>query len=267
MPDHTPTASGVDLARQALAAYKTAASTRPAAPRKAPRIRRDRSGGRDPVTFAAAIERINAEQGWELGLDGGNILHQWPVLCPQYDGLIAAEGFDPDQGRLDLRPSSNAYATQLRLLGGQLAKQINDKLGRAAVRTIRVLAVGPGQPRSTAPTVTTAGTPDTTAAPVRTRENASAGYRRTLALALEHRPTAPEEGPLVAAARARLNAAVAHPSRREPADAFTEAVVEAERVAAPAHVTEADAVYQTALRVARAQKAEGPLPRRVFDVA
>ncbi|MER8002989.1 DciA family protein [Streptomyces sp. NPDC095613] len=261
------TGSGADLARQALAAYKATAATRPSAPKKAPRIRRDRTGGRDPVTFAAAIGHINAEQGWDIALNGGNLLDQWPTLCPQYVGLVGAEGFDAERGRLDLRPSSPAYATQLRLLGGQLAKQINDKLSRDVVRTIRVLPVGPVRPGS-APTPAPASGPEAAAGPARTRETASDGYRHNLALALEHRPSAPEESTLVAAARARLDAAMAHPSRREPEEAFTDAAAEAERVTTPAQTSEAEAVHQAALRLARTQKAAQAAPvRRLFDTA
>ncbi|MGW2847268.1 DciA family protein, partial [Streptomyces sp. NPDC001274] len=135
-------ASGADLARQALAAYKSAA--RPGAqPKARSRARRaDRGSGRDPVGLGALLGRISTEQSWEASLSAGSITDQWADLCPQYVGHIEPVHYDPERRVLDLRPCSPAYATQLRLLGGQLARQINDKLGSVVVRAIRALPVG-----------------------------------------------------------------------------------------------------------------------------
>ncbi|MGS2592088.1 DciA family protein [Streptomyces hebeiensis] len=266
MPDH-PAGSGADLARQALAAYKATAGTRPTTPRKTARIRRNRPGGRDPITLATAISRINAEQGWEVGLHGGSILDQWTVLCPQYDGLIAAEGFDPDRGRLDLRPSTPAYATQLRLLGGQLAKQINDKLGRTVVRSIRVLPIGPiTQPRTAS--VPEQPTTPISLAPVRTRDTASPGYHLALAAHLEHKPDPGPTNPHLRAAIQASDHALADPAHREPETAFTDAIAAAEKLT----VGQPDDSLDASLRAARARAARersGDVQpvRRLFETA
>ncbi|MFF2080589.1 DciA family protein [Kitasatospora sp. NPDC058162] len=100
-------------------------------------------------------------------------------------------------GRLDLQPTSPAYATQLRLLGRQLVARINGKVGRTVVRDLRVLA-----PRAIAATGPDQRTehhqavhqPET---PVRTRDDASAGYHRALA---EIRRTTTAVDPAIAAA-------------------------------------------------------------------
>ncbi|MEU9014213.1 DciA family protein [Streptomyces sp. NPDC048479] len=228
MSDETPpTASGRDLARQTLAVWK--ANGRPGVTpirRRRPAGRVDRTGGRDPVSFADLVGTLSAEQGWKSGLDGGSVLERWVDLCPQFVGKVDAVAYDADRGRLDLRPGSDAYATQLRLLSGQLAKQINDKLGKEAVRAVRVLSVGalasPTVP-DTAPEP--AATPE---APVRTRETASSGYRLTLAAALEHKPTtedlkrngtgAKPKDPLQASVQAAL--AYKHNGGREPRRLF-----------------------------------------------
>ncbi|MDX2870481.1 DciA family protein, partial [Streptomyces scabiei] len=127
----TQQASGADLARQALAAYKASARTAPTTkPTRPKRKRAERGAGRDPQGLGAVLGRLTAEQGWTGGMNGGSILDQWAQLCPQYVGLVQPAHYDDTTGRLDLRPGSHTYAAQLRLLGGQLAKQINDKIGR-----------------------------------------------------------------------------------------------------------------------------------------
>ncbi|NUS26774.1 MAG: DUF721 domain-containing protein, partial [Streptomyces sp.] len=82
----TPQLSGRDLARQALAAYKATSRTAPvSAPAKVKRKRTLRTGdGRDPISLAAAITGLGADIPMEAGVAGGNVIDQWPTLCPQY---------------------------------------------------------------------------------------------------------------------------------------------------------------------------------------
>ncbi|MGX1632720.1 DciA family protein [Streptomyces albidoflavus] len=173
-PAQRPALTGADLARDTLRAYARTAKTQPAT--KAPSRKRGitRGSGRDPVRAGSVIAAITDIPEWSGGVAGGIITDRWAELCPQYaGGLVTPVAYDPERGRLDLRPSSAAYATQLRLLGGALAKQINDKLGEQRVRAIRVLA-----PSTT--TATAAGDRPTKAAPagpVRTREDAPAGFQ------------------------------------------------------------------------------------------
>jgi predicted nucleic acid-binding Zn ribbon protein len=262
MTEQQPT-SGRDLARLALANYKATAAKNPGPARKKPTRRRamQHGGGRDPIGLGTVLERINVDQEWNVALAGGNIVDQWPTICPMPTGTVDAVAFDAERGRLDLRPASHAYAAQLRLLGGQLAKQVNDKLGRDIVRSIRVLPVGnvasaPQQhieaPRSAEPT-----------APVRTRETASAGYRQALEAFRANKPAEPAVNPYVAAARARQEAALANPSRREPETEFTDGVAALERITPPDD-DRSEAVRQAA--IARKHRGDAPV-RRAFDVA
>jgi hypothetical protein len=217
--------AGADLARSILNAHRDAARAAGIMPTVAgkPPVtaarRRRGSTGRDPVSFADVVQgltRTLTPDAAGSGLDGGSIVAQWPSLCPQFVGRVEPVRYDPQRGRLDLRPVSHAYAAQLRLLGGQLAKQINSKLGRDVVRTIRVLAPG-------ALTATGSSAPvpvrdqeqpvEAPKPPVKTRDMASPGYRATLAAALAHKP---ERAPLpgVQDAIARQDAALA--AAREP---------------------------------------------------
>ncbi|WP_345528038.1 DciA family protein, partial [Streptomyces showdoensis] len=230
MPD-APRPSGADLARQALAAYKTGRrpGTGPVKPVR--RLQRRGIDGRDPQTFGAVLDRLRTEQGWTGRVQGGNILARWTELYPQYDGNVLAVAYDAERRRLDLRPGSPAYATQLRLLGGQLCHQINDKVGADAVRSIRVLPIGtvtPAEPdRFTA--VNPEAAPGAEARSVRSRETASAGYHQALAAHREaYRPPAAstEFATLCAEAEARQVAALR--AHREAPEAHAEYLAQLE---------------------------------------
>ncbi|MFE1451917.1 DciA family protein [Streptomyces olivaceoviridis] len=264
----TPQLSGKDLARQALAAYKATARTAPAPGPARPKRKRvtRHSGGRDPITLATAITALGADLPLDTGIAGGNLLNQWPELCPQFAGRVEPAAYDEQTGRLDLRPASHAYAAQLRLLGGQLAKQINDKLGRPIVRSIRVLPVGSvrgTEPTSMPPSEAT-GTNQT---PVKTRDTASTGYRHVLALALENKPSPTSANPYEEEARQRQIAAAR--ANRLPETEHTEAQWaqdEAERKAGP-RPGSLEASIAAAIARKRQEAAGLTEPRRAFDVA
>ncbi|MFH9235993.1 DciA family protein [Streptomyces globisporus] len=249
------TAAGADLARQALAAYK-ATAPKHGTPRPRTRARRaDRGAGRDPIGFGGLLNRLNTEQGWDLQLSAGSITDRWAELCPELVGHVEPAAYDPERGRLDLRPATHAYAAHLRLLGGQIAKRINDQLGRQVVRTIRPLPVGP---ITATPTAAAPG-PAPVQRPVRTRDTACDGYKE--ALSAIRRPDRPTVNPLAAAAIERQNRAMA----REPEDAFTDAVVAAEALAGP-HLSDSERARQAAIAYKHTGDTTAPV-RQVFDVA
>lgn len=190
-------ASGRDLARQALAAYKAASRSVPAAgPGRKTRTRprpTERGTGRDPVGVGDVLGTLGGEQGWAQALTGGSISDQWATLCPaEYANSLQPIGYDPATGVLTLKTDSHTTAAHLRIAGSLLVAHLNTALGgtpgKPAVRALKVdmgaLAPVSGKqqtappPRSSQPK-----------APVRTRETASAGYHRVLALALEHKPS------------------------------------------------------------------------------
>jgi hypothetical protein len=260
----TPQRSGRDLARQALAAYKATARTQPSTPAKPARKRTVRRGsGRDPVTLATAITALGADLPLEAGIAGGNILDQWPTLCPQYADRVQPVAYDEQRGRLDLRPGSHAYAAQLRILGGQLAKQINDKMGKPVVRSIRVLPVGtvPQHDAYTAVYASPAETaqPET---PVKTRETASPGYRAALA----HKPPREPQNPYIAEAIRAQDAALR--AKRLPESDDRDAYW-AQRDAAEKAGPEPGSIDASiAAAIARKrQEQTGSEPRRLFGAA
>ncbi|WP_448333526.1 DciA family protein [Streptomyces sp. DSM 41534] len=220
-----PQTSGIDMARAAFRAARAAAKNQPVKkPRPRRTIRRD-TDGRDPISLGGAITGLITDHGWETPANGGNILDQWPTLCPDYATTVQPVHYDPEHGRLDLRPASHAYAAQLRLSGPQLAQRINSKLGATAVRSIRVLAPGPVTPTSPAPGRQTP-TQHTAEPPrVRTRDDASPGYHQA-------RAAISRKDPVGMKPRLEREHGIGEYARlREPRERFTDAVVALENEA------------------------------------
>lgn len=268
-------ASGADAARQALAAWKAGRTPgqAPAPRKKSRRVREDRTGGRDPIGLGGVLGRIAAEQGWKTSLDGGSILDQWPTLCPQYVGKVQPVEFREEKGQLVVRPGSDAYAAQLRLLGGQLCKQINDKLGRDIVRSLGVLPVG--ALAATRPDVTNDGPERFTAVnqttpptgPVHTRDTASPGYHLAMAEHQAHKRTRDTAmAPYVREALERQNQALR--AHREDEEAFTDAVAERERLEAQHELEQPADSLQASIQAALRYKHSGVRePRRLFEAS
>ncbi|MCZ0983749.1 DciA family protein [Streptomyces diastatochromogenes] len=256
-----PELSGVDLARVALHQAREAAKARGEnAVRKTKRrtgttVRRD---GREPAGFATVLQGLMADRAWETPAAGGSILDQWPdiaaTLSPKLAVHVTATAFHPETGQLDLRPDSPAYATQLRLITTRIIATANQWSGTGAVRSVRVLAVGTA-PATHRPVPQNPAMPDTAAAPVKTRETASAGYHQALAA---HRATTPPSRtePTIAQAVERQTRAMRELSRR----AFPEPGPVADDQPAPIEQARAerrraaDASHAAALRRARAER-------------
>ncbi|MGA4846673.1 DciA family protein [Streptomyces sp. G5(2025)] len=193
-----PEASGADLARIALHQAREAARRRGAqarAPRRPKRVTVRQRDRRDPTGFATVIQSLIAERAWDVPASGGSTLDQWPdiaaAVAPNLAAHTTAVAFDSPTGRLDLRPDSPAYGTQLRLLTARIIDAANQRAGRSVVREVRVLPAGatvatPEPALAARPVTEPVGA-------VKTRENASAGYRRTLEVLLATRtPTSVE---------------------------------------------------------------------------
>lgn len=217
------TPSGVDLARVALQAAKATARKRgeqPGAgkPRRVRTGRAVRGDGREPVGLAAAFQQLVTERAWEVPAAGGTVLQQWPAIAPDLAPHVRAVGFDADTGRLDLLPDSPAYATQLRMSTTRLVTMANQAAGREAVRAIRVLPPGTHTSAPAADVPPKEAAPEQ-AGPVRTREDASGGYRQALAALQASKEQ--QHAPLAPAVRAAIEQQdQALRDRREPEEAF-----------------------------------------------
>lgn len=264
--DLTPTPpSGVDLARVALQAAKAAAKNRPTgAPGERAATRRgrfSRRGGRDPIAFAAAIDTLVIERAWEAPAAAGSVLDRWADIAAELVGKVTPVHYEPATRRLDLRPISPAYATQLRLLSQQLITRINTTTGQETIKELRVLTPGPAAAApSAAAAPTGTGTPgpaaDSPAAPaeVRTREMACDGYHQALAAAHAARP-ARHVDPAIAAAIESQTRALRELSQRafpDPPPGEQPSPIETARARRRRQVA---ATQTAALRRARAERA------------
>ncbi|MFF8544752.1 DciA family protein [Streptomyces werraensis] len=259
----TPPASGADLARMALAAARKAAKTAPTQPAKKPRRTRPTRGeGRDPQGLASILGKLTTEQGWDTALDGGNLIDQWPTIAPtELATNVRPVAYDSERGILEVQPASPAYATQIRLRQQQIAEHLNTRLGRPAVRAIRVRTPGHTPAASLSPEPETPAAP---AGPVKTRETAHPGYQTARSLLLEHRREQPTANPYLAEARARQEQALR--ANRQAEDEHRDAVWETDRLLED-RVDPAEQIRRAAIARARQQKASGDVPQRLFGAA
>jgi predicted nucleic acid-binding Zn ribbon protein len=155
-----PRADRAQLAREALAAAQAdalARGNRPAQPARTPK--RDGSGSpassraprrerrEDPQPLGAAVEGLIGDQGWALAAATGSVFGRWAQIV----GPDLAEHTRPEtlaDGELTVSADSTAWATQLRLLAGQLIRRLNVELGDGTVRRVKVRgpASGPRRP-------------------------------------------------------------------------------------------------------------------------
>jgi len=160
-PDREPEAgepgrSGLDLARQALAAARAEAKRRGLRPGRVPdtgpgearpgrRWRRvdldERSGAhpddRDPQLLGATLERLVAERGWETDTAVGSVMGRWDTIVgPEVAGHVQPVAFD--EGTLVLAADSTAWATQMRLLAPTLLARLATELGAGTVTAVDV---------------------------------------------------------------------------------------------------------------------------------
>ncbi|WP_331761872.1 DciA family protein [Streptomyces sp. NBC_01546] len=174
--------SGVDLARVALraareAVKKSGALTAKSKLRLTRTLRRD---GRAPLGLGEAFTALIAERGWDAPTVGARLCDRWAALVPGLAAHVTALAFYLDSGQLTVCPESTAWATRTRLEQIRVIEAINRAAGRTVVRALRILPPGavPAPDRAGMAPVALA---DATTGPVKTRETASAGYRRALA--------------------------------------------------------------------------------------
>ena len=138
--------SGIDVAREALAAARAEARRRGVGPRRpagasAGRIPARRSGAapddRDPQLLGTSIRRLLAERGWETEAAVGSVIGRWEqIVGPDVAAHCRAESFD--DGVLTVVAESTAWATQVRLLAPALLARLADECGAGTVTSVVV---------------------------------------------------------------------------------------------------------------------------------
>ena len=116
-------------------------NTRPGRPGRSSSAHPD---DRDPQPLDASLGRFVSDQGWETELRVHGVFTRWAAVV----GQEVAAHVTPESyadGRLVVRTDSTAWATQMKLLAGNLVHRLNQDLGDGTVEVIDVL--GPHTPR------------------------------------------------------------------------------------------------------------------------
>lgn len=147
---------GIDLARALVARAKAAGrSGRVSPPRPgngggaARFARRWRAPGagwsgpagddRDPQAVGAALDKLVGEHGWGEDLAVHGVVARWDQIV----GAEVAAHVQPESYAdtvLTVRADSTAWATQVRMLAGNLVRRLNQEIGDGTVTRVNVLA-------------------------------------------------------------------------------------------------------------------------------
>lgn len=99
--------------------------------------------GRDPEGLGSVVDSLAARLGWSSPLARSELLASWSELV----GPETAEHSAPlgiSEGVLTVSCASTAWATQLRLMRGQIASRIAERYPEAGIESVRF--EGPGAP-------------------------------------------------------------------------------------------------------------------------
>lgn len=99
--------------------------------------------GRDPQPLGRLAERVVRDAGWQDPVAVGGVIGRWrEVVGDQVADHCEPTGFG--DGVLSVRAETTAWATQLRMLAGDLQRRLNEVVGAGVVDRIEVL--GPDAP-------------------------------------------------------------------------------------------------------------------------
>jgi predicted nucleic acid-binding Zn ribbon protein len=101
---------------------------------------------RDPQLLDSTLGRLVYDQGWETELRVHGVFSRWgSVVGAEVAAHVTPESYA--DGRLVVRTDSTAWATEMKLLAGNLVHRLNQDLGDGTVEVIDVL--GPHTPKWT----------------------------------------------------------------------------------------------------------------------
>ncbi|WP_330251501.1 DUF721 family protein [Nocardia sp. NBC_00565] len=152
-----PELRGIDLARRALEEARAAAKASGksvgqgrASPRRLRTGARRRSGwsgarpdDRDPQLFSSLAGSIAKNRGWSAKVAEGMVFGRWTTVVGE-DIASHATPMTLKDGVLSIAAESTAWATQLRMLQGQILAKINAGVGQGVVTSLKI--TGPTAP-------------------------------------------------------------------------------------------------------------------------
>ncbi|WP_054815199.1 DUF721 family protein [Nocardia arizonensis] len=150
-PGAEPELRGIDLARRALEEARAAAKASGksvgqgrASPRRLRTGARRRSGwsgarpdDRDPQLLFALAGSIAKSRGWSNKVAEGMVFGRWPAVVGE-DIASHASPVTLANGVLSIAAESTAWATQLRMLQGQILAKINAAVGQGVVTSLKI---------------------------------------------------------------------------------------------------------------------------------
>ncbi len=126
-----------DLARELFRTYRSSI-------RKKKEVVEDERIKRDePERLNTLLNELVVKREWQSGLAEGNLFTQWSEIV----GIDIAAHCEPItilDGKLTIRAETTSWATQLRLLSGELLKQIQKSAPGATIEDLAV--IGPSAP-------------------------------------------------------------------------------------------------------------------------
>jgi predicted nucleic acid-binding Zn ribbon protein len=142
--DPTPADDGLDLARDIAKSYRGKASPMPPPGKRRVRPAKPARAARDePSRLADLLGEVVNDQGWEERLAAQRVFTDWAgIVGPEVAQHSEVISFD--DGEVEVRTDSTAWATQLRLLAPRIVAKLNELMGDGSV--LRIQVRGPQAP-------------------------------------------------------------------------------------------------------------------------
>lgn len=97
--------------------------------------------GRDPGSFAEAMESLTFSMGWGADIARAELMEQWPEIVGA-DVAAHAIPVGASDGVMEIQCDSSAWATQLRLMRSTLLESLTQKFPNAGIVELSIKAPG-----------------------------------------------------------------------------------------------------------------------------
>ncbi len=97
--------------------------------------------GRDPGSFAEAMESLTFSMGWGADIARAELMEQWPGIVGS-DVAAHAIPVGASEGVMEIQCDSSAWATQLRLMRSTLLESLTQKFPNAGIVELSIKAPG-----------------------------------------------------------------------------------------------------------------------------
>lgn len=131
------------LAREIANSYRSAKPTGQTPKRKSRPSKPARPNRDEPSALGDVLGELVENQGWTEKLASQRVFTDWPKIVgaevAQHSEVIAFE-----DGEVEVRTDSTAWATQLRMLAPRIVAKLNEEFGDGSV--MRIVVRGPQAP-------------------------------------------------------------------------------------------------------------------------